>query len=51
MIAGSTRPGLDRLGMGRAYPGAGGQLGPSFTWGFVAAKQARMSHMESPAPA
>jgi 3-oxosteroid 1-dehydrogenase len=26
--------------MGRYYPGAGASLGPSFTWGFVAAKHA-----------
>lgn len=26
--------------MGRAYPGAGSSVGPSFTWGFVAAKHA-----------
>ena len=26
--------------MGRTYPGAGSSIGPSFTWGFVAAKHA-----------
>jgi 3-oxosteroid 1-dehydrogenase len=26
--------------MGRAYPGADCSIGPSFTWGFVAAKHA-----------
>jgi 3-oxosteroid 1-dehydrogenase len=26
--------------MGRAYPGAGSSVGPSFVWGYVAAKQA-----------
>jgi 3-oxosteroid 1-dehydrogenase len=26
--------------MGRTYPGAGASLGPSFTWGYVAAKHA-----------
>ena len=26
--------------MGRAYPGAGSSVGPSFTWGYVAAKYA-----------
>jgi 3-oxosteroid 1-dehydrogenase len=26
--------------MGRAFPGAGASVGPSFTWGFIAAKHA-----------
>ena len=26
--------------MGRAYPGAGASVGPSFVWGYVAAKHA-----------
>lgn len=43
---GSTIPGLYATGtttasvMGRAYPGAGSSIGPSFTWGYVAAKHA-----------
>jgi 3-oxosteroid 1-dehydrogenase len=43
---GSVIPGLYATGtttasvMGRTYPGAGCSIGPSFTWGFVAAKDA-----------
>ena len=43
---GSPIPGLYATGtttasvMGRVYPGAGSSIGPSFTWGFVAAKHA-----------
>jgi 3-oxosteroid 1-dehydrogenase len=43
---GSVIPGLYATGvstasvMGRTYPGAGSSVGPSFTWGFVAAKHA-----------
>ncbi|MDE2406187.1 MAG: FAD-dependent oxidoreductase [Sphingomonadales bacterium] len=43
---GSVIPGLYATGtttasvMGRAYPGAGCSIGPSFTWGYVAAKHA-----------
>jgi 3-oxosteroid 1-dehydrogenase len=43
---GSAIPGLYATGistasvMGRAYPGAGSSVGPSFLWGFVAAKHA-----------
>ena len=43
---GSVIPGLYATGvstasvMGRAYPGAGGSVGPSFVWGYVAAKSA-----------
>lgn len=43
---GSVIPGLYATGtttaavMGRTYPGAGCSIGPSFTWGFVAAKHA-----------
>lgn len=43
---GSVIPGLYATGtttaavMGRTYPGAGCSIGPSFTWGFVAAKTA-----------
>jgi 3-oxosteroid 1-dehydrogenase len=43
---GSVIPGLYATGistasvMGRAYPGAGSSVGPSFLWGFVAAKHA-----------
>ena len=29
--------------MGRAYPGAGSSVGPSFVWGYVAAKHAATS--------
>jgi 3-oxosteroid 1-dehydrogenase len=43
---GSVVPGLYATGtttasvMGRAYPGAGCSIGPSFTWGYVAARHA-----------
>jgi 3-oxosteroid 1-dehydrogenase len=43
---GSVIPGLYATGvstasvMGRSYPGAGSSVGPSFTWGYVAAKHA-----------
>ena len=43
---GTPIPGLYATGtttasvMGRVYPGAGSSVGPSFTWGFVAAKHA-----------
>jgi 3-oxosteroid 1-dehydrogenase len=43
---GSVIPGLYATGvstasvMGRAYPGAGSSVGPSFVWGFAAAKHA-----------
>ena len=43
---GSVIPGLYATGtttasvMGRFYPGAGASIGPSFTWGYVAAKHA-----------
>jgi len=43
---GTVIPGLYATGtttasvMGRAYPGAGGSIGPSFTWGYVAARHA-----------
>jgi len=43
---GTPIPGLYATGtttasvMGRYYPGAGSSIGPSFTWGFVAAKHA-----------
>lgn len=43
---GSVIPGLYATGtttasvMGRTYPRAGCSIGPSFTWGFVAAKDA-----------
>jgi 3-oxosteroid 1-dehydrogenase len=43
---GSVLPGLYATGtttasvMGRTYPGAGCSIGPSFTWGYVAAKHA-----------
>jgi 3-oxosteroid 1-dehydrogenase len=43
---GSVIPGLYATGistasvMGRCYPGAGSSVGPSFVWGFVAAKHA-----------
>ena len=43
---GTPIPGLYATGnttasvMGRVYPGAGASIGPSFTWGFVAARHA-----------
>jgi len=43
---GSVIPGLYATGvstasmMGRAYPGAGASVGPSFTWGYIAAQHA-----------
>lgn len=43
---GSAIPGLYATGtstasvMGRAAPGAGASIGPSFTWGYVAARHA-----------
>jgi 3-oxosteroid 1-dehydrogenase len=43
---GSVIPGLYATGvstasmMGRAYPGAGASIGPSFTWGYIAAQHA-----------
>jgi 3-oxosteroid 1-dehydrogenase len=46
MEDGSVLPGLYATGtttaavMGRTYPGAGCSIGPSFTWGYVAAKHA-----------
>jgi 3-oxosteroid 1-dehydrogenase len=45
-VDGSVIPGLYATGvstasvMGRAYPGAGSSVGPSFVWGYVAAKHA-----------
>jgi 3-oxosteroid 1-dehydrogenase len=52
-LDGSVIPGLYATGtttasvMGRAYPGAGCSIGPSFTWGYVAAKHV----LSSPAAA
>ena len=43
---GSVIPGLYATGistasvMGRAYPGAGASVGPSFVWGYIAARHA-----------
>ena len=51
---GSVIPGLYATGtttascMGRAYPGAGCSIGPSFTWGYVAAKHA--AHLGNQTP-
>jgi 3-oxosteroid 1-dehydrogenase len=40
-IAGLYATGTSTAGvMGRAYPGAGASIGPSFVWGYVAAKHA-----------
>jgi 3-oxosteroid 1-dehydrogenase len=45
-VDGSVIPGLYATGvstasvMGRSYPGAGSSVGPSFTWGYVAARHA-----------
>ncbi|WP_254602054.1 FAD-binding protein [Sphingomonas bacterium] len=47
---GSPIPGLYATGtstasvMGRSYPGAGSSIGPAFTWGYVAAKDAANAH-------
>jgi 3-oxosteroid 1-dehydrogenase len=41
VIAGLYATGVSTASvMGRAYPGAGASVGPSFTWGFIAAKHA-----------
>ena len=41
VIAGLYATGVSTASvMGRSYPGAGSSVGPSFTWGFVAAKHA-----------
>jgi 3-oxosteroid 1-dehydrogenase len=48
---GSAIPGLYATGvstasvMGRAYPGAGSSIGPSMTWGYVAARDA--AHLDN----
>jgi 3-oxosteroid 1-dehydrogenase len=53
---GSVIPGLYATGtstasvMGRATPGAGGSIGPSFTWGYVAAKHAVGGNEPKPVP-
>jgi len=50
---GSVIPGLYATGttsaavMGRKYPGAGCSIGPAFTWGYVAARHAANSAVES----
>jgi 3-oxosteroid 1-dehydrogenase len=50
---GSVIPGLYATGtstasvMGRSYPGAGASVGPSFVWGYVAAKHATAAEMRS----
>jgi 3-oxosteroid 1-dehydrogenase len=41
VIAGLYATGVSTASvMGRSYPGAGASIGPSFTWGYVAAKHA-----------
>ena len=51
---GSVIPGLYATGvstasvMGRAYPGPGSSVGPSFVWGYVAAKHAASAARLSP---
>ena len=41
VIAGLYATGVSTASvMGRAYPGAGSSVGPSFTWGYVAARHA-----------
>jgi 3-oxosteroid 1-dehydrogenase len=51
---GSPIPGLYATGtstasvMGRVYPGAGASIGPSFTWGYIAAKHAANAAATSP---
>jgi 3-oxosteroid 1-dehydrogenase len=54
---GSPIPGLYATGnstasvMGRVYPGAGSSIGPSFTWGYVAAKHAASRAVSEPSGA
>jgi 3-oxosteroid 1-dehydrogenase len=54
---GSAIPGLYATGnstasvMGRAYPGGGACVGPSFLWGFVAAKHAMRTSVSGTNPA
>ena len=51
---GSVIPGLYATGvstasvMGRAYPGAGSSVGPSFVWGYVAAQHATRAALVGP---
>jgi 3-oxosteroid 1-dehydrogenase len=49
VIAGLYATGVSTASvMGRAYPGAGSSVGPSFVWGYVAAKHATNAARLSP---
>jgi len=48
VIAGLYATGISTASvMGRSYPGAGSSVGPSFVWGYVAAKHAMQARNAS----